>query len=255
MSTLLRLLPSPLKRAARHIRNEFRTISAARYLNRHGVDVVRFAANARDRASISNKKCPACGYEGPFKPYGNPPRWDAACPSCGGFERHRFLAVLLNEGLLKGKSNVLHFAPETGVSALLRRFATRYVTADLIQPDVDLKLNIEETGLPNEIFDAIVCSHVLQYVDDKKALPELRRILRPNGLLVVMIPIVEGISSFEDVTRDPNDYLPKQRIYGSDFRDLLRGTGFDFKEHIAEGSIAIDYALTLGDKIFVCTKA
>ena len=260
-----------LKRAARRVRRELSTISAARSLNRHGIDIIGLAMHADLRAANSCKQCPVCGFEGPFKPFGNPPRWDALCPGCGCLERHRFLSILLNQGLLTEGREILHFAPEKHVGRLLRNYAKRYVTADLYQPQVDMKLNIEETGLPDGSFDVIVCSHVLQYVDDKKALLELRRILRPDGLLILMVPVVDGISTYEDLPlnpderessfwdrdwrrrpHDPGAWLRGLRVYGSDFRDLLRSSGFEFKEHIAEGRTAINCALQMGDKIFVC---
>jgi SAM-dependent methyltransferase len=232
-------------------------ISAARSLNRHGIDVIGLAMHADLRAANSRKQCPACGFEGPFKPFGNPPRWDALCPGCGCLERHRFLSILLNQGLLTEGREILHFAPEKHVGRLLRNYASRYVTADLYMPEVDMKLNIEEIGLPDGSFDVIVCSHVLQYVDDKKALLELRRILRPEGLLILMVPIVDDVSTYEDLTFNPDKRESSFwdrgfRVYGSDFRDLLRSSGFEFNEHIAEGRTAINCALQVGDKIFVC---
>lgn len=250
--------PTPLG-VARSIRRQLRESNAARYLGRQGIDVVYLANHARWVAEHVRKRCPACGFEGQFRPFGNPPRFSAQCPGCGSLERHRFLALLLDQGLVPEGSDILHFAPEARVSDLLRRFAKRYVTTDLYRPGVDLKLNIEKIDLPDREFDVIVCNHVLDYVDDKKALAELRRILRPGGSLILMIDVTEGISTYEDPTLsgDERESLfhdrDKLRLYGtSDFRDLIRSSGFQFREHVAEGRSAIEHGLNIGDKVFVC---
>ena len=52
-----------------------------------------------------------------------------------------------------------------------------------------------------EQFDTIVCSHVLEHVNDRAALAELHRILKQDGLLVVMVTIVESSpTTYEDET-------------------------------------------------------
>jgi SAM-dependent methyltransferase len=49
--------------------------------------------------------------------------------------------------------------------------------------------DICETGLPDGACDGVLCSSTLEYVPDPlAALRELRRVLRPNGLLLVSVP-------------------------------------------------------------------
>jgi SAM-dependent methyltransferase len=252
--------PTPLH-VARYIRRQLRVVNAASYLARYGIDVVYLAGYARWRNEHVRERCPACGFEGPFVAFGNPPRLGAQCPGCGSLERHRFLALLLDQGLIPEGSDILHFAPEARVGSLLRRVAKRYVTADLYMQGVALKLNIEETGLADEEFDVVVCSHVLDYVDDRKALSELRRIIRPGGLLILMVEVTEGIPTYEDSTLNADQResvfgdRAKLRLYGgADFRDLIRNSGFELKTYVAETRPAIENGLDLGDKIFVCSR-
>jgi SAM-dependent methyltransferase len=158
---------------------------------------------------------------------------------------------------------LLHFAPEACIAALLKRQpSSQYWSADLNRAGVDLKLNIEKIGIPDEEYDTIVCSHVLEHVDDRIALLELRRILKPAGILFVMVPIVEGCqATYEDETITE----PKEReihfgqgnhvrVYGADFVQRLTSAGFDFQVHIAFGKEAVRYGLLMGDKVFICRK-
>jgi SAM-dependent methyltransferase len=211
-----------------------------------------------------DRECPLCNYRGAFGAFGSPPRWEARCPSCGSLERHRQLALLLRQkAVIPVGASLLHFAPEVCVADILRKSASRYFTADLFRKDVDRNLNIESIDLPDGSFDCIVCSHVLEHVDDKRSLAEIRRILTPAGVLVAMVPIVEGCdTTYEDeaicdeLGRElhfgQNDHV---RVYGKDFRERLHEAGFEFNEHTGAGAEAVKFGLLMGDKIFVCRKA
>ena len=57
-------------------------------------------------------------------------------------------------------------------------------------------------------FDAIICNHVLEHVpDDRAAMLELRRILRPGGTAILMVPFHPDRETFED----PSVVDPEQR--------------------------------------------
>lgn len=213
---------------------------------------------------VFERHCPACGYSGFFRAFGDPPRWDAQCPSCGSLERHRHLALLLRQHrLIEQGSEILHFAPERCIEALVKPFASRHVAADLKGPGVDLALDIERIDLPDESFDIILCSHVLEHVDDRKAISELTRVLRPLGKLIVLVPIIEGIEKTyeDDKIADARQRLlhfgqhDHVRLYGRDFRDRLGAAPLDVHEYTASGREAIENGLVIGDKIFVCTKS
>lgn len=44
------------------------------------------------------------------------------------------------------------------------------------------------TKYPSSSFDVVTMLDVLEHVDDKKALSEVKRILRPNGILILTVP-------------------------------------------------------------------
>lgn len=212
---------------------------------------------------VHERECPICGFAGRFKAVGSPPRWDALCPRCGSYERHRLLFLTIERHApIRPDSEVLHFAPEEAVTAFLKPHAHTYVTADLARDDTDLKLNIEAIDCPDESFDAVVCSHVLEHVNDVRALAEIRRILRPGGVLYAMVPIIEGwAQSYEDDTiREPaerllhfgqNDHI---RRYGADFRTRITNAGFHMEEYEGTPLDCIRYSLEQGSKVFVCRK-
>lgn len=138
------------------------------------------------------RTCPCCGYRGIFDSFGHPPRYSACCPICKSLERQRLFALVEKYyGLILNK-DVLHFAPEPSLRKFLYQRAKRYITADLNPDMVDYKINIEEINQPDEHWDVIICSHVLEHVNDRLALSELNRILKIGGYLLTMVPIIEG---------------------------------------------------------------
>ncbi|MHB8658437.1 MAG: methyltransferase domain-containing protein [Solirubrobacteraceae bacterium] len=185
--------------------------------------------------------CPVCGGRfDRFKDDWNRP--DALCWSCGSHERHRAQWLLL-EGraeLLERAGSLLHFAPEWALRRRLSaRAGLRYVTADLEQPDVDLKLDITAIALPDESFDAVICSHVLEHVkDDRAAMRELRRITAPGGWCLVMVPLdLRRTRTFEDpAITSPQDrerafwQHDHLRLYAADIGERLQRAGFTVEQ-------------------------
>lgn len=117
------------------------------------------------------------------------------CPLCGASDRERLYALYLRERLQVGSWNLLDFAPSRAFSSVLKRMpGISYRSADLYDPRADDKVDITAQPYADESFDIFICSHVLEHVrDDKKALSELYRILRPGGFGIVMVPLVDGI--------------------------------------------------------------
>lgn len=215
------------------------------------------------RANLRPRHCPICGYEGAFAPFGVVARPDAMCPSCASLERHRLFKLLFDHvDLLPGDASLLHFAPERAVSQFVRPLCSRYVTTDFLRDDVDLKLNIEAIDLADRSFDAVICSHVLEHVDDVAALAELFRILRPDGVALLAVPIVEG---WETSYEDPAITCERERLahfgqedhvrrYGRDFRDRIKQAGFALTEFVLGGADTVKYSVIPGERIFVARK-
>jgi SAM-dependent methyltransferase len=180
------------------------------------------------------------------------------------------MCLYLEERTEVGKRplSLLHFAPEFALSENLRRAPRlRYITADL-DPDVaDLVIDITQMALEGGSFDAIICSHVLEHVeDDRSAMRELFRVLRPGGWALVLVPLdLERETTYED----PAIKTPAQRreacwqedhvrLYALDIADRLRSAGFDVTtEYYADGlppDAAERFGLIRPDVIFRCTR-
>ncbi len=213
---------------------------------------------------VTPRTCPICGYHGLFPAFGQPPRFDARCGSCGSLERHRLIwLMVLREDFFEDDHAVLHFAPEQQLSGRIRVRVDRYETADLREADIlTHRVNIEDTGLPDCSYDRIVCNHVLEHVDDTKALAELFRMLRPGGKALLSTPVIEGwAKTYEPEGIDSREarklhfgQADHVRFYGRDIRDRIRAAGFQLREVVAEGQDVIDYGLWRGEAVFVATR-
>jgi 2-polyprenyl-3-methyl-5-hydroxy-6-metoxy-1,4-benzoquinol methylase len=92
--------------------------------------------------------------------------------------------------------NLLHVAPELNLKNILKNQTNiNYVTADLLSDNVLIKLDISKSPLHNNIFDLVICNHVLEHIiDDKRAMSELYRILKPGGMAILQVPISRYLS-------------------------------------------------------------
>jgi SAM-dependent methyltransferase len=181
--------------------------------------------------------CPVCEHSfSRFLPYNDRPT--ARCPNCRSLERHRYMFLFFERAtdLRSTSRRLLHFAPERQLEHRLRGFPQLdYTTADLLRDDVDVRLDVTEIDLPDHSFDAVLCSHVLEHVtDDRAAMKELRRIVKPGGWAILDAPVeMDREDTFEDwhIT-SPADrekvfgQWDHVRIYGRNFPGLLTDAGW-----------------------------
>ena len=193
----------------------------------------------------NNNYCPICGYKAfTFLPYGpaHKLRANAQCPSCGSLERHRMIWMFLEEKkFLEGAISLLHISPE---KVFFSRFKNNsnidYVPGDKFDPGYSypagtVDMDITEIAYPDNHFDGIICSHVLEHVpEDQKAMRELYRVMKPGGWAILLVPI----DKTRDTTlEDPSITDPEERarvfwqkdhvrLYGNDFGSKLQEAGF-----------------------------
>lgn len=196
------------------------------------------------------KECPLCGCRRrKFLPYGYvTQRENALCPNCLALERHRtlWLWLLRESDIGRGAMalpRLLHVAPEV---ALMRKFSriyakqpADYVTADLESPLADLHFDIQHIPLEDESFDAVICNHIMEHVeDDRLAMREILRIMRKGGWGVILSPVyLQRDKTFEDDTITDEAERTRifgqydhRRIYGRDYAERLREAGFEVYE-------------------------
>ena len=164
-------------------------------------------------------------------------------------ERHRLLWLYLmrETDLLKSFPRTLHIAPEVCIMRHLKpHFAGhpgQYVTADLESPLADLHFDVQQIPLADNSVEVILCNHILEHVaDDRKALRELHRILKPGGWGILLSPVDRDYEQTyeDDSITDPDErtrifgQYDHRRIYGQDYTERLREAGFEAAD--------IDYA-------------
>ena len=212
-------------------------------LRHHRLARVLFASaelNGRISARLlrgEGRECPCCGDRFRRMSRRRLAGFGGICPRCRSHPRHRTIALLLARGQLPGR-RLLHFAPEPLFDPVFARLPdVERTTADLYAP-ADLALDITRMDLPDGSFDLILCSHVLEHVpDDRAAMSELRRVLAPGGLALVLTPYRPAVPTYEDprvtsplgrmVAFGQQDHV---RIYGADLADRLREAGFEVED-------------------------
>jgi SAM-dependent methyltransferase len=195
---------------------------------------------------------------------------EAICPVCGSFDRERMEYYFLKKytTIFSSKCSVLHFAPETGLKEKLQENKKcDYITGDITPGRADYVVDITNIQFTDEMFDFIICNHVLEHIpDEAKAISELKRVLKPNGRLILTMPIsLNNESTLEDdqvITKLDRRNIYGQadhvRLYGKDVKEHLKKLGLKVKEYELEKIEGKDLATKLsihrGDRLYYCKK-
>lgn len=165
------------------------------------------------------------------------------CPNCMSTARERLLIARLSEMQLNGKK-ILHLAPEEKIFNILVSVAN--VTAADITPGFFSYWNpaiefadVTRLPYPHQCFDIVIGNHIMEHIpDDRTAMREIYRVLKPGGTAILQIPF----STVNDcTTEDPSiDNPTKQselfgqkdhvRIYAlRDYIHRLKTAGFNVR--------------------------
>lgn len=145
--------------------------------------------------------------------------------------------------LLQEHPRLLHVAPEVSLMRHFRRLygaSGNYITADLESPLADMHFDIQHIPLEDSSVDVVICNHLLEHVaDDRLALREIYRVLRPGGWGIMLVPEDRSrATTFEDDSiTDPKrrtelfGQYDHRRVYGRDYDKRLEDAGFCVQRH------------------------
>jgi SAM-dependent methyltransferase len=216
--------------------------------------------------------CPCCGWSvraftmggGSFRT-----RRAGYCPRCNSKARHRRVWLYLQgrSAFGAGPTRLLDVAPHHSLArALSRQPGVEYVGIDLESgPWVSGIADLTNLPMDEGTFDAVVCVHVLEHIDDDvTAMAEILRVLRPGGWSLINVPLDRGSPTYEDPAittpggrRAAFGEATHVRIYGVDLVDRLRSVGFQVEiDHgdAIEPSTIERFGLTSDESILFCTR-
>lgn len=226
----------------------------------------------------SNVQCLCCGGKFiTFLPGGiSMKRANALCPHCRSLERHRLIWHYLRSktDLFDVPKKMLHVAPELLFYKMFRdcknldytpcaKFGDGYTDH---YPEGTVNIDITDIKLPDNSFDVIICSHVLEHIpDDAKAMHELHRVLRPGGWAILQVPLDNSRDvTYEDFSiTDPKERIQHfgqhdhVRVYGRDYEERLTQAGFQVKRDKFAYEYSREQLFSYGiipEDIFMCTK-
>lgn len=183
------------------------------------------------------------------------------CPNCLSTARERLVLARLEEMNIENKQ-VLHFSPEKHIHAFLKKQA--YVTTADLNPGfyrtVDKQIvKADATGLDlkDAQFDLVIANHILEHIpDDKAAMKEIYRVLKPGGCAILQVPYSEAISTTLE-SPDINDPSLQSALYGqrdhvriyalNDYISRLQSAGFEVKK-ISYPALSYLYKNAIQDK-------
>jgi SAM-dependent methyltransferase len=197
---------------------------------RHRLRIAPRRVYGRLRHHGNRVQCPCCSSE--YRELASRHGRDRLCWHCGSLERDRLLWLFFDRDptLLRSGMSVLHIAPEAALAPRVEKVAGRYVSGDLTGTFGQGILDVTSLRFPDASFDAVICNHVLEHVpDDRAAMRELRRVLRPGGWAVLLVPDVDIERTIEDPSvSDPSE---RARLFGQD--DHVRRYGLDYLDRLA----------------------
>jgi len=210
---------------------------------------------------VGNKvRCNCCG--GSFAKWITLTNGDRLCPKCGSLPRTRRLYDTLLHGYLGKDVRVLHFSP----SVTLRRRLSQ--TVGLLYDSTDYagefqaryQFDILDIAMPPDTYDLVICYHVLEHItDDRRAMAELYRVLKPGGRALIQTPFQDGAIYEDDTIITPEARLAAfgqtdhVRVYSvAGLAGRLRDAGFGVEvKRFGDDEVA---GLRGGEVVLACRK-
>ena len=181
------------------------------------------------------------------------------------------MLILNSLRIMRRGMKILHFAPEP---IFYQRFSSipnvDYWSVDLNPKAFGVRKVVDITNIPfdDNTFDLIMATHVLEHIpDDKKAMSELYRVLKPAvGVALLTVPIKDSLfTTLENPEYNTPELRTKYygqsdhvRYYGLDYPDRLRAAKFSVDEITLDRILNDDdfkkFGMFKGEKFHVCRK-
>ena len=136
---------------------------------------------------------------------------------------------------------MLHFAPEPFFREYFSKRFGQYESADLNMRGVDHNVDLQQLPFDSGSYDFIFASHVLEHIpNDEKAILEIHRVLKPNGIAILPVPIVAE-RTVEYPEPNPHEFY-HMRAPGIDYFDKYE-RHFSRVERFSSDSLPEKYQL------------
>lgn len=192
------------------------------------------------------------------------------CPVCRSKDKERMVFYYIKNytDILTGKNTILHFAPEIETKKKIKKNKeATYYDGDIQKEVASQIIDITQISFPDNTFDYIICNHVLEHVEDeKKAILELKRVIKENGKIIITVPIcISNEKTIEDESIiEPEERLKyfcqsdHVRLYGRDFVKRIEKYGVTVTEYDFEKEEGIEkrkqYGILENGCIYIVTK-
>lgn len=180
--------------------------------------------------------CPICNWKGHTF-------WQGRCPACNALARTRLLpfSVRYFSDLALDNQVILHLGPNPQEA---RWICTEwnpylYIATDIV-PRAILNLIADATQLAiaDASVDVVIGWHVLEHIpNDRHAIGEILRVLKPGGSFLVSVPIWPSNRevTFEDISVPRAEYVT---VYGHP--DHVRACGQDYWKRFEEAGFIVE---------------
>lgn len=197
-----------------------------------------------------------------------------SCWLCNAYPRVRQLYYwLINDYDIgrKGSLKILHVAPEVQIAEKIRQLDNvEYYSIDkrckgYSYPDYVKDGDVKNLQFDDSSFDLVICNHVLEHiVDDRRAMNEIKRVLKPGGTAILMVPL-DYDSSVTIEEDEANPCTPEEReekfgqydhvrMYGTDYFGRLAEIGFNVERKKYDTETCHRYGFMPEEEIVICRK-